>query len=127
MTVDTSRITITDQGFHLINVRRPDGDHGATYPFEYTASPYLALVARGRDGQGRAAFGDWSLTHIPTGYSLWTSETFGWDADRMRWLATELSKLDGIDWDAPRKELAAALEPAMRSLIRQALEEDRRG
>lgn len=123
-TVDMSRVTITHQGFHLITVRGKDSETGGTYPFEYTASPYLALVARGRDEQGRHAFGDWSLTHIPSGYSLWSAAVFGWEADRMRWLATELSKLDGVDWTAPRKELAAALEPTMRELIRRALDED---
>lgn len=123
-TDDTSRITVTDQGFHLITVRGKDDTAGGTYPFEYTASPYLALVARGRDEHGRSAFGDWSLTHIPSGYNLWSADVFGWEADRMRWMATELSKLEGVDWTAPRKALAAALEPTMKALIRRALDED---
>lgn len=118
------RITTTGHAFDLITV--PDSKDGeATVPFEYTACPHLVIVptAITEDGQRRGAFGAWRIYHIGKGMHLPIPTPHDQDVDRVRWFASELSKLD-VDWTADRDTLTRTVGVPMQELIRKADEDD---
>lgn len=117
------RITTTGHAFDLITV--PDSKDGqATVPFEYTACPHLVIVPMAVDGeQRRGAFGAWRIYHIGTGRHVPIPTPHDQDVDRVRWFASELSKLD-VDWTADRTTLAETVGIPLRGLIKTADEDD---
>lgn len=107
--------------FDLVTVDTPDGLR--QFPCEHTDTPHLRISASGMDSEGRPAFGGWSIVVVPFKSVLPVPVPHCDQVETLRWMTTELAEA-GIDWEASKETLAAAVAPVLRDLIRQADEAD---